>query len=53
MKMAKDVTKAWITVTGQASADFALSKEELKLIQSITDVIKNNCDAAISMTMNS
>lgn len=53
MKMAKDVAKAWITVTGQASADFALSKEELKLIQSITDVIKNNCAAAISMTMNS
>jgi serine/threonine-protein kinase HipA len=53
MKMAKDLAKAWITVTGQASADFALSQEELKLIQAITDVIKNNCAAAMSMTMNS
>lgn len=49
-KMAQDVAKAWATVTAQATVDFALSRPELGLIQSITMVIETNCSAALSMT---
>jgi hypothetical protein len=48
--MAQDVTKAWATVTAQVTADYALSQQELALIQSITKVIENHCSAAMSMT---
>lgn len=49
-KMANDVAKAWVAVTAQARADFALSPSEVALIHSITKVIEANCLAAVSMT---
>jgi len=49
-KMANDVAKAWVSVTAQATADFALTPSELALIHSITQVIEANCFAAVSMT---
>lgn len=49
-KMAQDVPKAWGAVTAQARADFALSQNELKMIDAITEIIASNCSAAISMT---
>jgi hypothetical protein len=48
--MANDVAKAWVSVTAQATADFALTPSELALIHSITQVIEANCFAAVSMT---
>lgn len=49
-KMAQEVRKAWATVTAQVTADFALSQQELALIQSITKVIETHCSAAVSMS---
>ena len=49
-KMANDVAKAWMTVTAQATTDFALSPSEVALIQTITRVIETHCSAAVSMT---
>jgi hypothetical protein len=49
-KMAQDVTKAWATVTAQVTADYALSQQELALIQSITKVIENHCSACLLYT---
>lgn len=49
-KMALDLPKAWTRVTTKAQAEFALSAQELALMQAITRVMEGNCAAAVSMT---
>jgi serine/threonine-protein kinase HipA len=49
-KMALDVPKAWASVTAKAKTEFALSAQELALVEAITRVIEGNCAAAVSMT---
>jgi serine/threonine-protein kinase HipA len=49
-KLAQDLPKAWEKVTKKAVTQHDLSKSEKMLVSDITEVIKKNCSAALSMS---